>query len=49
MLRYLLTHCRRDLPHLLNLVDQLDTWSLSRKRGISLPLLKDMLQHGVAP
>jgi DnaA family protein len=48
VLRYLLTHCRRDLPHLLNLVDQLDAWSLSRKRAISLPLLKEMLQHGVA-
>ncbi len=48
VLRYLLTHCRRDLPHLLNLVDQLDTWSLSRKRAISLPLLKEILQHGIA-
>ncbi len=41
--RYLLTHCRRDLPHLLALVDALDTHSLSRKRPASLPLLKEIL------
>lgn len=46
LLRYLLTHCRRDLPHLLSLVDQLDTFSLSRKRPLSLPLLKEMLLQG---
>lgn len=43
VIRYLLTHCRRDLPHLLALVDGLDAFSLSRKRPVSLPLLKDML------
>lgn len=42
--RYLLTHCRRDLPNLLALVDALDTLSLSRKRPASLPLLKEILQ-----
>jgi len=42
---YLLTHCRRDLPHLLMLVDQLDTHSLSLKRAVSLPLLKDILRQ----
>ncbi len=45
VLRYVLTHCRRDLPHLLTLVDQLDTYSLSRKRPVSLPLLKEILQR----
>ena len=41
--RYMLTHCRRDLPHLLDLVDALDALSLSRKRPVSLPLLKEVL------
>jgi DnaA family protein len=48
VLRYLLTHCRRDLPHLLMLVDLLDTHSLSRKRPISLPMLKEILQQNLA-
>mgnify|MGYP002078280039 CR=1 FL=1 len=41
--RHLLTHCRRDLPSLLALVDALDVHSLSRKRPASLPLLKELL------
>ncbi|MBK9327024.1 MAG: DnaA regulatory inactivator Hda [Thiobacillaceae bacterium] len=41
--RYLLTHCRRDLPRLLATVDALDTYSLSRKRPVSVPLLKEVL------
>lgn len=49
VLRYLLTHCRRDLPHLLGLVDLLDTLSLSRKRPVSLPLLKEILQQRLSP
>lgn len=44
VVRYLLTHCRRDLPNLLAMVDALDTYSLSRKRPASLPLLKEILQ-----
>ena len=48
VLRYLLTHCRRDLPHLLTLVDLLDTHSLSLKRPVSLPLLKEILQQNRA-
>jgi DnaA family protein len=43
--RYLLTHCRRDLPRLLATVDALDTFSLSRKRPVSVPLLKELLQQ----
>ncbi len=43
--RHLLTHCRRDLPHLLGMVDALDAYSLSRKRPVSLPLLKELLQQ----
>lgn len=44
LIRYMLVHCRRDLPHLLATVDALDTLSLSRKRPVSLPLLKELLQ-----
>jgi DnaA family protein len=43
--RYLLTHCRRDLPRLLATVDALDTFSLSRKRPVSVPLLKEVLRQ----
>lgn len=43
VIRYLLTHSRRDLPRLLATVDALDTFSLSRKRPVSVPLLKEML------
>ncbi len=43
--RHLLTHCRRDLPHLLGMVDALDAYSLSRKRPVSLPLLKEVLRQ----
>ncbi len=45
VIRYLLTHSRRDLPRLLATVDALDTFSLSRKRPVSVPLLKEMLQQ----
>lgn len=41
--RYLLSHCRRDLPNLLALVDALDDYSLSLKRPVCLALLKSML------
>lgn len=44
VIRYMLTHCRRDLPQLLATVDALDALSLSRKRPASLPLLKELLQ-----
>jgi DnaA family protein len=44
LIRYMLIHCRRDLPHLLTTVDALDALSLSRKRPVSLPLLKELLQ-----
>lgn len=44
LVRYMLLHCRRDLPHLLAIVDGLDTFSLSRKRSVSLGLLKTYLQ-----
>jgi DnaA family protein len=43
VLRHLLLHCRRDLPHLLATVDTLDAYTLSRKRALTLPLLRDFL------
>ena len=48
ILRHLLTHCRRDLPHLLKTVDDLDTLSLSRKRPPTVVLLRKMLQDRTA-
>ncbi len=44
LIRYMLIHCRRDLPHLLATVDALDALSISKKRPVSLPLLKELLQ-----
>lgn len=45
--RHLITHCRRDLPHLLALVDGLDGFSLSMKRPLTLPLVREFLRdHG---
>lgn len=41
---YMLNHCRRDLPGLLATVDALDAYSLSHKRPVTLPLLREMLQ-----
>lgn len=43
VIRYLLSHGRRDLPSLLAVVDALDTASLSLKRPITVPLLRDVL------
>lgn len=43
--RYLLSHCRRDLPNLLAIVDALDDYSLSLKRPVSLALLRAMLNY----
>ena len=40
---YLLTRFARDLKHLLAQLDQLDAFSLSTKRAITVPLLKQML------
>lgn len=43
VLRYLLAHCRRDLPSLLATLDALDRHSLSRKRPLTVPLVKEFL------
>jgi DnaA family protein len=43
---YLLTRFTRDLKHLMTLLDRLDEFSLSTKRAITVPLLKQMLAEG---
>ena len=40
---YLLTRFARDLKHLMSQLDRLDEFSLSTKRAITVPLLKQML------
>jgi DnaA family protein len=44
VLDYFLRHLRRDLPTLMATLDALDAWSLTAKRAITLPLLREMLQ-----
>jgi DnaA family protein len=40
---YLLTRFARDLKHLMQLLDRLDTFALAQHRNITVPLLKTML------
>ena len=44
LVRYLLTHGRRDLPSLMAVLDHLDRTSLERKQQATLSLLKEALQ-----
>jgi DnaA family protein len=44
---FLLRHGRRDLPSLLSVLDALDAASLERKRAVTLPLLREMMQTGL--
>lgn len=46
---YLLTRFARDLKHLMGLLDRLDQFSLSTKRAITVPLLKQMLAEEGSP
>ena len=39
---FLLTRFARDLTHLMALLDRLDEFALSRKRAVTVPLLKEM-------
>lgn len=48
VVRYLLTHGRRDLPSLLSMVDALDEYSLSLKRPVTVPLVREWLANGAA-
>ena len=45
VLDYCLRHLRRDMPSLIATIDALDEWSLTDKRAVTLPLLKQLLQH----
>ncbi|OYD53887.1 DnaA regulatory inactivator Hda [Thauera propionica] len=44
---FLLRHGRRELSSLLAVLDALDAASLERKRPITLPLLREMIQQGL--
>ncbi len=44
---FLLRHGRRDLPSLLAVLDALDAASLEHKRPVTLPLLRELMQHGL--
>ncbi|MFA6179299.1 MAG: DnaA/Hda family protein [Candidatus Methylopumilus sp.] len=43
VLDYCLRHLRRDMPSLIATIDALDEWSLSYKRAVTLPLLRELL------
>ncbi|WIM06784.1 MAG: DnaA/Hda family protein [Candidatus Nitricoxidivorans perseverans] len=43
LIRYLLSHVRRDLPTLMAVLDSLDRASLEQQRPITLPLLKSLV------
>ena len=45
IIRYLLSHYPRDLPSLMNLLAALDLYSLQRKRPITVPLLKEVIDQ----
>lgn len=49
LVRYLLTHGRRDLPSLMAVLDHLDRATLERQRPATLPLLKEALQLQLVP
>ncbi|MBA3904919.1 MAG: DnaA regulatory inactivator Hda [Rhodocyclaceae bacterium] len=44
LIAYLLRHAPRDLPMLMAVLDALDRVSLERKRPVTLPLLREVLQ-----
>lgn len=44
VLDYCLRHLRRDLPTLMATLNALDEWSLTCKRPVTLPLLRELLQ-----
>jgi len=44
VLDYCLRHLRRDMPSLIATLDALDEWSLTYKRAVTLPLLRELLQ-----
>lgn len=49
VINWVLTHYERDMSHVITLIDALDHYSLTRKRHITLPLLRDLLAEGRLP
>ena len=47
VVQFLLRHGRRDLPSLISALDALDRASLERKRPVTLPLLRGLMQAGL--
>ena len=45
VLSYMLLHVRRDMPTLMRLIELLDTASLTAKRPVTLPLLRELLSQ----
>ena len=45
LIDYLLTHTRRDMPSLMRLLDALDLASLTQKRALTLPFVRDTVQR----
>ena len=41
---YLLHHCRRDLPSLMAVLEDIDHYSLERQRPVSTPLLRELME-----
>ncbi len=44
VIAYCLKYLRRDLPTLMAVLDALDQWSLTTKKPVTVPLLRNMLQ-----
>jgi DnaA family protein len=49
VISYVLTRQRRDLPHLISLVDALDRYSLETKRAVTVPLVRELLAQESEP
>lgn len=49
LVRYLLSHGRRDLPSLMAVLDSLDRATLEQQRPATLPLLKEVMQLQLEP
>jgi len=46
---YCLRYLRRDLPTLIATVDALDQWSLTTKKPVTVPMLRQLLQFPINP
>ncbi len=48
LVSYMLTRLPRDMRTLVSVIDALDAYALARKRALTVPLLREFLQQGVA-